>query len=360
MATPAALRGSMADIGADSRSVTVIIPTHNRAAVVPRAVASALACVRPGDEVIVVDDGSADDTEAVLAPFADRIRYLPVAHGGAGAARNHAVHEARGAFVAFLDSDDEWTPDKLEVQRTLMAERPDIVFCFTDFAARHVGADDVHNYLARWHGDERSWDSILGPAVPYSSIAPLPPGRVDEVDVHIGDLYPEVLSGHFVPTFTLMVNRELAGDALSFAEDLPTYEDLECHARLARLGPAAYIDCETAYQWGHAGPRLTNANTYACTSARVTILERVYGRDPDFLARYGDRYRRELRRQHLTGARWLLRKGRTSEAREELDRAGDAPLAYRAAALVPEWLVPTGLGRRARAAVRSSRESVDG
>lgn len=345
----------MTDIGADGHSVTVIIPTHNRAPVVPRAVASALACVRPGDEVIVVDDGSVDDTEAGLEPFADRIRYLPVPHGGAGAARNHAVHEARGAYVAFLDSDDEWEPDKLDIQRTLLDERPDVVFTFTDFAARHAGADDVHNYLARWHGDERSWTSILGPAVPYSSIAPLPATRADDrVDVHVGDLYPEILSGHFVPTFTLMVNRELAGDALWFAEDLPTYEDLECHARLARVGPAAYIDCETAYQWGHAGPRLTNANTYACTSARVTIIERVYGGDPQFMARYGDRYRRELRHQHLTGARWLLRKGRTREARHELDRVGHAPLGYRAAALVPEWLIPTGLAQRARAALRST------
>ena len=59
-----------------------------------------------------------------------------------------------------------------------------------------------------------------------------------------------------------MVNREVAGDALWFAEDLITYEDLECHARLARVGPAAYLDCETAYQWSHPGPRITDANVY--------------------------------------------------------------------------------------------------
>ncbi|MGH9233410.1 MAG: glycosyltransferase family 2 protein, partial [Acidimicrobiales bacterium] len=333
--------------------VSVIIPTFNRASLVQRAVRSALAAARPGDEVIVVDDGSTDGTEAALAGIDERVRFLRAHHGGAGRARNLGVRAARHPLVAFLDSDDEWTADKLELQRTVMQERPDVLFCFTDFAVRHEGEPDRHGYLAHWHGDERGWDAILGPSVAYSSLAPPPPGRED-LDVYVGDLYPEVLSGHFVPTFTLMVRREAAGSALWFADDLPTYEDLECHARLAGAGLAAYLDCETAYQWGHGGPRLTDADRYACASARLTIVERVYGRDPAFLKSFRDRYDREVRRQHLVRFRCLLAEGRSSEARRDLRLAGRAPLRYRVVASLPPWLTGPG-ARTCRSAVRHAR-----
>ena len=322
--------------------VSVIIPTFNRAALVQRAVRSALAAVRPRDEVIVVDDGSTDGTEAALAGLDPRVRFLRAHHGGAGRARNVGVREARHPLVAFLDSDDEWTGDKLELQRTVMQERPDVLFCFSDFAVRHEGEPDQHGFLARWHGDDRGWEAILGPRFRYSTLAAPPPGRED-VDVYVGDLYPEVLSGHYVPTFTLIVRREAAGEALWFADDLPTYEDLECHARLARAGLAAYLDCETAYQWGHGGPRLTDADRFACASARLTIVERVYGRDPAFMKSFRDRYDREVRRQRLARARHLLAQGRSTEARNDLRLSGRAPLHYRAAAALPPGLLVTGL-----------------
>ena len=312
--------------------------------------------MQAGDELIVVDDGSTDGTEAAVAAFGDQVRYVPIAHGGAGRARNAGVREASNPLVAFLDSDDEWTPDKLELQRTVMSERADVVFSFTDFAGRRQGQVDRRHHLSRWHGDARGWDSILGPPFRYSAVGALPMGRAD-FDIFVGDLYPEVLSGHFVPTFTLMVRREPAGDALWFADDLPTYEDLECHARLAQVGPAAYIDCETAFQWGHQGARLTDADRYVCASARLTIVERVYGQDPAFLRSHGDRYAREIRAQHIERARYLLGQGRTAAARDELREVADAPLRYRVAALAPAWALSraTGATRAGRHAARRAR-----
>ena len=78
-----------------SLAVSAVIPTYNRAHLVPRAIRSALAALAPGDEVIVVDDGSTDDTATVVTGFGAPVRLLPVPHGGAGAARNAGLAAAR-------------------------------------------------------------------------------------------------------------------------------------------------------------------------------------------------------------------------------------------------------------------------
>jgi glycosyltransferase involved in cell wall biosynthesis len=107
----------------DLPSVSVVIPTYNRAGVICRAIASALIQLLAGDEIVVVDDGSKDRTHAIVASFGPQVKYVPTTNGGAGRARNIGIDHARGDLVAFLDSDDEWFPGKLAVQRALIASR---------------------------------------------------------------------------------------------------------------------------------------------------------------------------------------------------------------------------------------------
>jgi glycosyltransferase involved in cell wall biosynthesis len=97
--------------------VTAAITTYNRARFLPGALESAFAQTYEGEvEVLVVDDGSTDETPDVLARFGDRIRVVRQQNGGRSAARNTAVREARGPYLSFLDSDDRWLPDKLARQ----------------------------------------------------------------------------------------------------------------------------------------------------------------------------------------------------------------------------------------------------
>ena len=299
-----------------SLQTSVIIPTYNRAALVCRAVESVLAAIGPDDEVIVVDDGSTDDTVARLSSFDARVRVIASPHLGAGAARNYGIREARKPLVAFLDSDDTWMADKLVLQRALMERRPDILFCFSDFISREPDGDHGRQ-LHRWHHDARSWDDILGAGIPYSTISPLPQNRSD-FRVHFGDLYLQEMQHDYVATFTLVVRREEAGDALHFAEDVATFEDWECFARLARAGPAAYLDCETAWQYGHAGPRLTNATAIDRAVSRLRILERVWGADQAFLKQHGERFHEVCSTYHQRVAAARLRSGQYRLARDEL------------------------------------------
>ena len=113
--------------------VSVILPTYNRATLLPRAIRSVLEQSYTDLELIVVDDGSDDDTADVVGNIGDsRVRYLQLARNqGICAARNRGLHEAKGEFLAFQDSDDEWDREKLEKQIRFLEANPeaDIVYC---------------------------------------------------------------------------------------------------------------------------------------------------------------------------------------------------------------------------------------
>ena len=106
--------------------ICVIIPTYNSARFLPEAVESALYQTFSPEEVIVVDDGSTDNTEDVLEPFRGRIHYIRQENQGPAVARNRGISEAKGDLIAFLDADDVWVPDKSEKQVDLLMENPRI------------------------------------------------------------------------------------------------------------------------------------------------------------------------------------------------------------------------------------------
>jgi glycosyltransferase involved in cell wall biosynthesis len=114
-------------------TLSVIIPTYNRAALVQAAVASVLAQTWREFELVVVDDGSTDDTLEALAPYASRIRLLRrESRGGVSAARNAGMALARGEWLAFLDSDDLWLPEKLAHQMAYLSAHPAQLWCQTE------------------------------------------------------------------------------------------------------------------------------------------------------------------------------------------------------------------------------------
>lgn len=113
------------------RSVSVIIPTYNRAALIGRTIESVLGQTYPHVEIIVVDDGSTDDTRKVLAQYGERIHYIYEQNAGPSTARNRGARASRADYIGFLDSDDLMLPNKLERQVAYLDAHPDmdIVLC---------------------------------------------------------------------------------------------------------------------------------------------------------------------------------------------------------------------------------------
>jgi len=192
--------------------VSVVMPAFNVGWCVARAVDSVLTQSLREREVVVVDDGSTDDTASVLARYGDAIRVIRQTNAGMSAARNAGIRMARGNLVAFLDADDWWHPDKLRRQVTLMRERPEFGFCST--AARVVNPEG--RLLNVWHCPGPNNDMLRTLFAENAAIA----GGCSAV----------------------MVRRELLDHVGLFDESLRGFEDPDLWIRLAAVSGYACID----------------------------------------------------------------------------------------------------------------------
>ena len=114
--------------------VSIILPTYNRAYLLPSAIESVLAQTYPYWELLVWDDGSIDETKAVVQTFQDaRIQYFFASNHGKSYALNQALQKSRGKYIAFLDDDDQWTPNKLEIQVEILKQNPNIDLILGNF-----------------------------------------------------------------------------------------------------------------------------------------------------------------------------------------------------------------------------------
>jgi glycosyltransferase involved in cell wall biosynthesis len=311
-------------------AVSVVIPTFNRATIVPRAIDSALAAISRGDEIIVVDDGSTDGTAEAVAAYGDPVRFVQLPHGGPGAARNGGVAAATRPLVAFLDSDDEWFPDKLDLQRAFLGARPDVLFVFTDFAVRLEDGTEQRRHLPEWLLPPRPLADVFDPWIPFSSVAPPPEGRPDFL-VHVGSIYREQMHNNLVAAFTFIGRREGLLEKLHFADDIPICEDRHAFGAIADDGIAAIFDTETAWQNGHSGPRVTDYDLHLLASGWLKTLDRICGQDEEFLAEHRGEFDAATTRAHLVRAKSPARHGRLREAGHDLRAAGGLPALVRTA-----------------------------
>lgn len=117
----------------DMPRISVVIPAYNAAATIGKAIDSILVQSHPAHEIIVVDDGSSDQTEAAIKTFGDKVIYIHQANAGPSAARNRGVQQASGEWIAFLDADDWYLPDRLNTHAEMIRDTPALDFLVASF-----------------------------------------------------------------------------------------------------------------------------------------------------------------------------------------------------------------------------------
>ncbi|HDP68267.1 MAG TPA: glycosyltransferase [Candidatus Marinimicrobia bacterium] len=229
----------------DPGRVSVIIPTYNRGAVLEQAIKSVLNQTYQNYEIIVVDDGSTDNTHRILQKYGHKIRYYSKLHGGVSSSRNFGLEKSEGSWVAFLDSDDYWMPEKLERQIEFVRQNPEFLIVQTDEKwirrGKFVNSMQKHRKYGGW---------IFKQCLPLCIVSPS----------------------------AVMVHQRVFNDVGVFDEDLPVCEDYDLWLRIAYKYPIGLIEEKLIVKTG-GHPDQLSRQYWGMDRYRITALEKILTKD---------------------------------------------------------------------------------
>ncbi len=222
-------------------NISVIVPTYNRAQLLARALQSVVTQATPPMEVIVVDDGSNDGTEEVVCTRFPQVQYIRQNNQGVSNTRNRGIEAARGDWLAFLDSDDEWLPQKLASQKEMLAANSQYKICHTD----------------------EIW-------IRNST-------RVNAMKKHTkagGFIFERCLPLCVVSPSSVLIHRSVFDEVGLFNEDLPACEDYDLWLRICARFPVLYIDRPLIIKHGGHADQLSHRYP-AMDRFRIIALENI-------------------------------------------------------------------------------------
>ncbi len=307
--------------------VTVVIPAYNAARWIGETLDSVLAQSFPRDEpdleVIVVDDGSTDETSELVRAYGSRVRYLRKENGGAAAARNAGILAARGSYIAFVDADDLWMPEKLQMQMDLFSEHPDLVWAYCDAVV---------------FDDQSGRDLYRAGAT---------------AKLHVGDILRPLLLGCFIPSPTPIIRREVF-ETVGYFDESPLMrigEDWNMWLRIAAKYPVGLVDQPLARLRVHSASTTAQMDLRYALQSKLLVVESAIARDP---ARLSDLRNRAVAKLYVGMGEYLVQRGDRIGAREMFGRAirhypyEARTIVYWATTLLPEMLLNRLIAMRRR------------
>ncbi|PKM12929.1 MAG: hypothetical protein CVV13_03640 [Gammaproteobacteria bacterium HGW-Gammaproteobacteria-3] len=202
-------------------NISAVIPAYNSAGFIADAVRSILAQTSPVTEIIIVDDGSTDNTQQIAGALPGPIIYIKQQNQGPSAARNAGINAAKSEWIAFLDADDQWTPDKIDKQLKRLQKKPELVLIAGDMA-------EIDNH------DQVITPSVLDKHHLLNKFQALQ-------DQAIPNALAELVTKNFIPTGTVLVKKSALIEAGLFNQALRFGEDLELWAKIAAKHPIACL-----------------------------------------------------------------------------------------------------------------------
>lgn len=265
--------------------VSVIIPTFNCAHFLPQTIDSVMSQTFHDLEILVVDDGSTDDTRAVVEACNTSIRYIYQKNQGPSAARNTGIRESRGKYLAFLDSDDLWLPGKLEKQTRVMENLPSTGLVYSDL------------YY---------FDSETG-----SSLGTYPNHHL----FASGKILARLFLDNFIQMSTQLVRREVFREVGLFDESLWSCEDWDMWLRVSGRFDVGFVDEPLSMHRLHLG----NRSKQVRDRDTLVVLQKTLDRNPGLSEQLGILKNRKLAATHARFAIALMETGGSlQEARHHL------------------------------------------
>lgn len=233
--------------------VSVIIPCYNASATIRETLKSIKKQTFKDYEVIAVNDGSTDDTDNILASYAEKLngllKIITQINQGQAVAKNVGIRNSKGQFIAFLDSDDLWAPDKLEYQLAYMESRPHIGLCYTEGILINDKGDKI--------------------------------GVVNALSSHRGNCFDKLLIKNNIIASSVMIKREILDRVGLFDEDFKACENWDMWIRISKVSQIEYIDRPLTYYRVH--PKNMSKNIDKMYDYRVKIIDKYLpktNRDP--------------------------------------------------------------------------------
>ncbi len=267
--------------------VSVVVPAFNRAYCLERTIESALRQTYGNVEVLIVDDGSTDETAALVERrYGDdsRVRYLHQSNQGVAAARNTGLAAVRGEYIALLDSDDIWYPWKLTLQVAVFERFPDVGMVWTDMEAIDAAGNVTQPKYLRTMYAAYQWfppGELFPESYPLRDIVPQVQSLDPNTTVSCGDIFSQMVMGNLVHTSTVLLRRRRLEAVAGFDPALtPVGEDYDFHLRTCREGPVAFIDISSIQYQRDFDDQLTQPDyDLAFARSHLSVITRTLKED---------------------------------------------------------------------------------
>lgn len=275
--------------------VSIVIPAFNAGSVIGECLESALLQRYPNIEVIVVDDGSEDDTAKVVDSFGSRVKYFYQPNAGLASARNTGHGLARGTLLAWLDADDLCDPDRIALQTSFLMKNESSGMVSSNFSAfNELGdiseryAETYYSTLAQYGLNELYSDSRMFSPENSEWLSKEYKG----IRVFHGNIYKHLVWGNFVHPPTVMFRKSLLQHTGPLDTNIPNSEDWEFFIRCSRIVDFGFLDIPLLKYRRHSNQLSNTKNFEKIAKVWITVLNKTFSADPQLLELHSSKARK--------------------------------------------------------------------
>lgn len=282
-------------------SMSIVIPVYNGEKYIKETISSIQNQTFDNYEIIIVDDGSIDNTKKIILDNFKNIRYLYQKNSGPSKARNKGIRSSKGTYIAFIDSDDLWTEDKLAVQFHFLEKHRNIDMIFADMEMFDANGVIKKSYLKGikrkeyYSGDRTFYDHLL------------------EEKNELLDPFGMLLIGNFIPTSTVMIRREfLIKNQIFFDENISSVEDLDFWMRVSIHGKISFLPKVLKKKRVH--DKNISQNHQKALKSAIYVRKKIQSKYSSLASLYKKEFKKKLAKHYFNLGRLYFDENNTKRA----------------------------------------------